>query len=150
MFGKNIDYEDHFDSYWYLKNLANDENAAVRGAAYHALGEISHTDAAKTLFGAMLSEKDEKAKFYAIIAWAKAEKNFAADKEKIQGGAYFDPMEYIKTRYNGENLRDTEKLACACALVRLGEEEYRAKANELIGKITDEEIKEAARRDLEK
>ena len=141
-------YDRYFDISFYLFGMLKDKDAGVRAAAYRAYGNIEENGTDAPLFNAILTEDDIKARFFAVTAWANAVKNNENENSGIPGGAYIDPAEWIKNRYNGENTDDTEKLACACALVRLGEEEYRNEIEILLENIKDEEIKTEARRCL--
>ena len=107
----------HNKSYWTLRRLVDDEDANVRAEAYTSLGNYKDMDALSRLYGAMNSEQNEKARFFAILAWGNTVK--ILDKQLDLYSAYVHNMLGL------ENKTDIDKLAYNCVLVRLGEEEYK-------------------------
>ena len=133
--------EDDNYGYWSLRALVDDEDENVKSKAFISLGNYKREDAMTRLYGAVNTETNEKTRFCAILGYA--ESIFINEKNGD------DARKYFKTMADNADNSIFDRLASFCALVRLGEEEYRDEIEILLDNIEDEEIKTEVRRFLE-
>ena len=101
-----------------IVEMCDDEACLVRTEAYEALSKIISTKATDRLYKAVVSEKDEAARSWAVEMWADS-----VVKHKPSDENYKEQKEFILKQMYSENNRDSDvcRLSCYYALYLFGD-----------------------------
>ncbi len=126
----------------YLGKLIHDDEAEVRAEACYSLGmviEPNERELVGELYIAMLKDPYPKARFCAALAWGSGVKEVWGRTETAVKSRQDEAIRLFE-----EEQDPLYKLGYACALVKMGNEEYRAEAEKLLENIEDEDIRNKA------